>query len=403
MPGLLPWPLFAAFLSVAGLPIYLHAPKFYVDSYGVPLAALGAVLAGLRIVDLVQDPVLGWLSDRLGRRRGIAVAAAAGVLAAAMAGLFAVAPPVAPLLWFAAMLTLMFSAWSFLTVSFYAEGVARAERLPGGHLRLAAWRETGTLAGVCLAAMAPLLLGFAGFALGTAMLAAAAVFSMRREWTGLRPAADGAGIRGLLADPEARRLLLLVFVDLLPLAVTSTLFLFFADYRLGAPEAAGPLLLLFFAAAALAAPVWGRLAERLGTRPVLMAAMALAVASFAAVPLLGEGDAVPFAVICVASGAALAADLTLLPALFSACLARIAPAAGQGFGLWGAISKAAMALAALVLLPVLDRAGLQEGRTGAPLLLALLYGLLPLGLKLAAMALLAATPLEERKLPCPSS
>jgi glycoside/pentoside/hexuronide:cation symporter, GPH family len=26
---------------MAGLPIYIHAPKFYVDEYGVSLAALG--------------------------------------------------------------------------------------------------------------------------------------------------------------------------------------------------------------------------------------------------------------------------------------------------------------------------------------------------------------------------
>ncbi len=37
-----------------------------------------------------------------------------------MLGLFAVAPPVAPLLWFALMLALLFSAYSFLTIAFYA-------------------------------------------------------------------------------------------------------------------------------------------------------------------------------------------------------------------------------------------------------------------------------------------
>ncbi|WP_108258561.1 hypothetical protein [Mangrovicoccus ximenensis] len=87
----------------------------------------------------------------------------------------------------------------------------------------------------------------------------------------------------------------------------------------------------------------------------------------------------------------------------AAGLRGIAPSAGQGFGLWAVAGKASMALAALVLLPLLDRAGLEEGRPGASLLLALLYGLLPLGLKLAAMALLAATPLEDRRTACPSS
>jgi GPH family glycoside/pentoside/hexuronide:cation symporter len=54
--------LFAALLAAAGLPIYIHAPKFYVDEFGVSLAALGTVLFGLRLIDVVQDPLLGsWL------------------------------------------------------------------------------------------------------------------------------------------------------------------------------------------------------------------------------------------------------------------------------------------------------------------------------------------------------
>ena len=38
-----PWSLFAALIASAGLPIYIHAPKFYVDEYGVSLVALGVV------------------------------------------------------------------------------------------------------------------------------------------------------------------------------------------------------------------------------------------------------------------------------------------------------------------------------------------------------------------------
>ncbi len=89
-------------LASAGLPIYIHAPKFYVDEYGVSLAALGVMLFALRLFDVVQDPVLGWLSDRFRRMRAVTVAIAVLVLALAMIGLFAVTPPVAPLLWFGA-------------------------------------------------------------------------------------------------------------------------------------------------------------------------------------------------------------------------------------------------------------------------------------------------------------
>ncbi|MBC7676257.1 MAG: MFS transporter, partial [Rhodoferax sp.] len=99
--GLWQWSAFGAMLSAAGLPIYLHAPKFYVDTYGVSLATLGAVLAGLRLIDVVQDPALGWLAGVTRRYTGVLVVAAAAMMALSMLGLFAVAPPIAPIWWFA--------------------------------------------------------------------------------------------------------------------------------------------------------------------------------------------------------------------------------------------------------------------------------------------------------------
>jgi len=66
--------LFASLLAAAGLPIYIHAPKFFVDEYGVSLGALGTVLFALRLLDVVQDPLLGRLSQALRHRRGAAVA-----------------------------------------------------------------------------------------------------------------------------------------------------------------------------------------------------------------------------------------------------------------------------------------------------------------------------------------
>ena len=52
------WSVFGAVLAAAGLPIYIFAPKFYADSFGLSLATLGAILSVLRLIELVQDPLL---------------------------------------------------------------------------------------------------------------------------------------------------------------------------------------------------------------------------------------------------------------------------------------------------------------------------------------------------------
>ena len=397
--------VYAAVLSGAGLPIYIFAPKYYADTYGVSLTALGAVLFGLRLFDVVQDPVLGWISERLRDGRRLAVTLVSGLLAASMLGLFAVAPPIAPIWWFGLTITGLFSAFSFLTINFYAQGIAKAGDTAGGHVRLAAWRETGALLGVCLAAVTPALLAeivgspFAIFAWGFAAIAILAAVLMLPEWTARRVAAEPTPIREILSDTLARRLLILALVNATPLAVSSTLFLFYVESRLEAAGWEGPLLVLFFLAAALSSPVWSALARRYGEKPVLLAAMVMAVVAFGFTLTLGAGDVTAFAIICVASGATIGADLTLLPALFAKRMAAISPNGGQGFGLWSLVSKFTLAFAAALLLPALEGAGFTAGAADNPpealSMLTTLYALVPSVLKLVAIGLLAATQLEE--------
>lgn len=405
-PALWGYSLFGGLLAMAGLPIYIHAPYFYVNEYAVSLAALGTVLFVLRGFDFVQDPALGWLSARLGHARGLAVGLATALMAGAMVMLFAVPPLFAPLAWFAIALTVLFSSYSFLTISFYATGVARGAALgTGGHVYLAGWRETGALLGVCLAAASPVALEaiiplpFAGFALGFVVIAVLAVLAMRQEWPDMQRAPEqGLSLRAVLGDVTARRLLLIALVNATPVAITSTLFLFYAESVLQAAGMEGPLLILLFLSAAASAPLWARVARRVGAKAALLTGMGLAAISFAFVVTLGPGDLVLFAVICVISGAGMGADLTLLPAIFSRRMAELSPEAAQGFGLWAFVTKATLALAALMVFPLLGFSGFEAGTENSPAALQtliLLYAALPSVLKVLAIALLALTPLKE--------
>ncbi len=402
------WAAFAGVLAMAGLPIYIYAPKFYVDSYGVSLTALGAVLFALRLVDFVQDPFLGWLSEMTAPIRAGAVAVGAALMVLGMIGLFAIEPPIAPLLWFALALTLLFSAFSFLSITFYAQGVAKAQALgPKGHVRLAAWRESGALLGVCLATAAPAVLAFGpnppfeAFAVLFAAAVLTALWLMRGEWTAVPIRTRGFdAFRAVLADRVARRLVALAFLNAAPVAITSTLFLFFVESRLAAPGWEGPLLLLFFLAAALASPFWAKLARLYGEKKIASLGMALAIGAFSGAVVLGPGDLVWFALICLASGAALGADVTLLSALFAGRLAVVLPEGAAGFALWSFVSKATLALAAATVLPLLEAFGFAGPQSPEPALhaLTLLYAALPCALKVIALAVLITTPFEAKNL-----
>lgn len=408
-----PWArygLFSAVIAAAGLPLYIHAPKYFADVYDAPLASIGATLLALRLIDFAQDPLLGRLVDAgLLARRRLAALGLVGV-AGGMLLLFAVRAPIDPVAWMAIGAAVLFTSFSLLTILFYAQGVAVLRGAPArAHLTLAAWREAGALLGVSVACALPAIVaatfwpegGYAALAWAVTLLAALAGVLMRRRWRDApAPAAEGIGT--VLRDARLRGLLLVGVLNAAPLAVTATLFLFYVESVLAAPDWAGPLLLLFFLAAAAAAPFWSRAAKRWGARPVIALAMALAIVSFIGAYLLGPGDVAPFALICAASGAALGADLTLLPAMFAQRLAEVAPQGGQGFGLWSFGSKLTLALAAGALLPLLEAAGfVSGGANGAEALatLSLLYALAPCALKVLALAALFALADREAD-PC---
>lgn len=398
-PGLTPVRLavFAMALAIAGLPLYTHAPKFFAETYGIGLGTLGLALLALRLLDFVQDPLLGTLADRLGHWQGIGVGLSMVLLAAGFVAAFVITAPIPPIWWFVASMAVVFTAYSFVQITFYARGVALAEA-GRGHIHIAKWRESGALLGVCFAALLPTGLGLwgmespmAGFAAVFSVLALLAIIAMAGQWDPVARPPATLNVPSVMAHRPIYLLLLIGLLNTAPLAVSSTLFLFFVEARLEAPQAAGPLLVVFFLSAALAVPGWALLAQRIGARRALLWAMGLAMIGFSFATLLEAGDVWLFALICLASGAALGADFTLLPALFAQRVAAMDLPAGVSFGLWNFCTKATLALAAATVLPVLQLAGFVPGLPASPtalMALTLCYAALPVALKLLAFGLL---------------
>ncbi len=383
----------AAMLAFAGIPLYIHAPRYYAEDMGVGLAALGVVLLAARAVDSLQDPIIGRLADRYPRHREAWTLASGLLLAAGFAVLFAPPEWGAPLPRLAAGLLAAFTGFSALQIALYDHGLAQAEAAGGGYTRIALWREASALAGVCLAVVAPVALtavvgthfAYAAYAAAFGLFAAGALWRMRGRWQASGRSLPSAGFLQILRGTAVPPLLAFGFVNALPTAVTSTLFLFFVADILAAESQAGPLLLAFFAMAAAAAPAWARLAGRIGRKVALSAGMTLSIPVFVWAYTLGPGDVAAFYFIAGLSGAALGADMTLVPAMLAA---RIREGAGRVFSLWTFLQKSALALAAGTVLPVLAWTGYEPATAGGGEALAVAYALVPCALKLAALVVL---------------
>ncbi|MDE2648171.1 MAG: MFS transporter [Paracoccaceae bacterium] len=400
--GLFPFSVFAAVLASAGLPIYMFGPKFFAESYGVSLTALATVLFILRLIDCIQDPFLGTLSSKLGNKRPRYIMFSVMILGISMVLMFAVSPRVSPLLWFFFTSIGLFTTYSFLSINFYAQGVQKAKSINGNHKKVAAWRETGGLLGVCLAASTPtLLMGqtthpYMIFSFIFVFVAILGWYLMRNEWTE-KIESSRSPTQRVFKDPILKSLIIVSFLGAAPLAVTSSLFLFFVDSVLIATEYTGVLLVIFFLSAAVASPFWAILARRYNEKLILFIAMIISILSFCFVLFLGERDIIEFSIICMISGISVGADFTLLPALFAQRVEKISTQATQAFGVWSFVTKASLALAAIILLPILDYSGYQvgskENSVEAIQTLTILYALVPSVLKSISLILLIRIPL----------
>jgi Na+/melibiose symporter-like transporter len=405
-------------LAFCALPLYVLMPNLYARQWGVPLAALGALLLGVRLFDALIDPLLGRLIDRLFATSLRAVlrlgAIAAAGLAVGFCLLFMPLPraPAALLWWAGAWLVVTYSAYSALTVAHQSWGAM----LGGDALyrsRVVAWREGLGLVGVLLAALTPALWGVPAM-LGLLLIGLVAGCWLWR--LAPQPAAPAlpqchgtpAGL-GALWQPwrnaDFRRLLGVFLLNGIASAVPATLVLFFVQDRLQAPAAMqAAALAMYFLCGALSMPLWLYLVGRLGLARAWRLGMALSIAVFLGASTLGAGDAPWFLLVCALSGAALGSDL----ALPSALLAGVIDAAGDRgradaryFGWWNFATKINLALAAGLALPLLGVLGYTPG-TREPHALALLtaaYCLLPSLLKAAALVALHCLILQPAARP----
>jgi glycoside/pentoside/hexuronide:cation symporter, GPH family len=387
-------------LAFVALPLYVVLPNHYASEFGIPLATLGALLLGARLLDAVADPLIGrWVDGWFARRLGLvlwAAVAASGVLALGFHGLFF--PPVRDqtslLVWCAALLAVTYLSYSVLSVLHQAWG-ARLGGDEGQRARIVSWREGLALVGVLVASVLPSVAGLGVTGAVFTLALAAGVALLWRAPQPVRPAvtAQSPGLQGPWASQAFRRLLAVYLVNGVASAVPATLVLFFIRDRLQA-QAYEPLFLAsYFAAGALSMPLWVRVVARLGLARAWLVGMALAVAAFVWALLLGPGDVAGYTAVCIASGVALGADLTLPGALLAGVIQRQGhsqQAEGAYFGWWNFATKLNLALAAGVALPLLAWFGYAPGARDAQALaaLALGYCLLPCGLKLLAAALL---------------
>ncbi len=264
---------------------------FYVDVLGMDAAMLAWVMGLYTLVDMIDNPVYGWLSDktrsRWGRRRPYLVAGAP-VLALAVFLLFS--PPraltgVALVVWFAVFVLLVETADSLISSSY---GALLPEAFRDERTRALAnsWRQGFQLVAMVLSiALTPLitsLIGYSTTALMFGIVAAAVIMFMGsgvREDMSALPKDQAplvASIRAILSYPAFWTIAVTSGLYSAGMALVVATVQFFVKYTLGRPAAEATFLLV---AVILTSGVlligWTALVRRYSALPMWRVALAV--------------------------------------------------------------------------------------------------------------------------------
>ncbi|MDA1308491.1 MAG: MFS transporter [Proteobacteria bacterium] len=418
-------------LAVLGLPLFIYLPTFYAETIGIDLATVGLVLLLARLWDAVTDPLIGVLSDRTGGRFGRRrpwVLASLPILCLSIYFLF-VPPESAGVVHLLIWSLLLYLGWTMIQLPYAAWG---AELSSDYHdrSRVTGAREVFVVIGTLMAASVPLLIGVEDqgdgalgqvlWVLAIGLLVTLPAASLIACLNVADPAMEPheplhrqakamskwtAGFHALANNRAFRRLITAYLLNGIANGLPATLFLLYVRHVLAMPDRAGALLFVYFLCAIAGVPFWVWASARLNKHRTWILAMAVTCLVFAWAPFLGPGDFHPFLAICILSGFCLGADLALPPSMQADVVDLDAavtgtPRTGLYFALWGMATKLALALAVGVSFPLLALAGFSADSAAANdasgvLVLALLYGGLPIAFKLAAMALMAGFPMHR--------
>lgn len=382
-------------LTFAGLPIYIHAPDFYAVELGIPLATIGFLLLFLRIVDAVQDPLIGALSDRFYTHRQAIVIGGGLLLAAGFWLIFH--PPLSAshnshLIWLAASVFICTTGFSLVSINLQAAGSLWPTSAQERTL-IAATREALGLLGLLLAAVVPavlfnyfprpLALHYLTLILLPLLCLGVWVFCHWLRTTRLlMPAAQGAtGWRELFAFKWVNYFLLIYSLSAFAAAIPGILVLFYVRDYLQLEQYSGVFLLLYFLSGVLAMPLWQLLTKKITKPAAWLWSMVLACGAFSAAFFLPPQALIAFSLVCIGSGMALGADLALPQAILADHIAVQPEAASRYSALMAFLSKAALALATGIVLPIVGWFGFQPGASAHNEVLPFAYALVPCCIK----------------------
>lgn len=322
-------------LAAFGVALPVTLPEFYASHVGIDIAMVGYVFMAVRAIDILVDPLIGGAMDRTRTRFGRYrpwMAASAPVLMLAAVMIFVMVRPGAGPLYLFGWLLVLYLGFSVGTLSQLGWASVLAPEYDQ-RSRVYAWWQAFNILGVIAILILPAAVvqtGLGDYVAGVHIMgwtiAAALPLTISLALAAVpEPVNPGEAPHGgpkvyldLIRRPTVARLLAAdVLLGVAP-GITGALLFFFFDQIKGYDRTAASLfMLLYFVGGLCGAPIWARLATRIGKHRALMVASLIFASLYVVATLLPGGSFALTGAAMFIAGLPYAAGLFLLRAMMA--------------------------------------------------------------------------------------
>tara|TARA_Y100000992_G_scaffold296860_1_gene259650 strand:+ start:486 stop:1784 length:1299 start_codon:yes stop_codon:yes gene_type:complete len=319
-------PAFA--FAIPTFPVMILLPALYSEKYNIDIASIGIILFTARFLDVVSDPLLGWINDKnLFRRKNLIIFGSL-ICGFSLHQLFS--PTIVPdkihlFIW----ISLLYLGWTIFQIPYLSLGYD-LEKDYRGRTKISASREFFILLGLMTSVSLPLF--FNKEIISTeSLLVKLALFSgffgllffyifinepRRKKYS------EVLKVQKLSSELRKNlyfmKILIAWFFNSLANIFPMILFVFFITYFLGGTESDQEIILFYyFISAIFGMPFWVFLSKFFEKNRVWYFSLISSAIFFSSVFFLQNGDIQYFIIISCLTGFCLGGDLAIPPSILS--------------------------------------------------------------------------------------
>lgn len=398
--SLISYSLLAFCLSFIGLPIYIYLPNYYHDNFDISLKTISLILLFTRLIDTIQDPIFGFISDKFPYLKRKFICYFSPFLGLSFFLLFYPLPIISIKVWLIIFLITTYSLFSIIYINYQSYAVSFSNDY---HFKtkIIAFREVGFIVGILFAASAPAIL-FRYFSevqsflfIGIIFIITISLFALMFFYFAPRNNIENKAInnnlnfRNIYQNKKLKKYFLIFFFNSVSSSIPAVLILFFVDNVIGAKNLVGIFFILYFIGLLTGVVLWSKLSKILDDKvKTFVISILFTILAFIWCYFIGSGDIIFYSIICIFSGIGFGGDFALTYSILTDLIQKYKLQNNETiiFGIINFIIKISLTLSSAILIYFIG--SLENDLAKKTEFISVSYSILPIFFRIAAALIL---------------